>query len=346
MSLPTNRPQRHPGSLSDDGWSTAESDVVGRPEQAADDLGSPLAGMTTDTGEADAIFTDGRNVEQGGLGVRAGTSSRRTDPLTDGSTKRLLQGLLGRPASQQLATPAALRKAWTAVEEAVEASLAAIEAVRGVDREESTARSSYEGAVRSSAASGEPMPEAPAPVNWEARRAERRAYARGLVDRAQRARRDYDRAAEALSGEDRTKALYAALAEAHEAALAAIAEARAQAATAATALDAYVASAPGDRMPRQRLDRAKITAALAEAATQVSKLDLARPIMADTSQTRCDMQTRRALHQTGDLASRYSLWRLERSEAFKVTDLTRDWPPLERISGAVNYEADARDLYY
>lgn len=292
--------------------------------------------------------------QQGGQVVSQGRPAPRGGGVPDNFTVRMrVEQLTTRPEAHELAAPAKLAKAWKLVLDAAEAARVAFAQVYDVDRERSNAEAGYLDAVREAARTGVAPPERPAPRDWEATKAARAAHASGLLQRATGVRAEYDAlAVRELAGEARVESLQSELSKAHAEALEALSTATEAAQRVGTVREALInAAREGDSNLEQRpgthFDTYAVKAGLQAARAQLERLNPERDsFLVDLSQTRCDMQTRLALAGSGEVRDRYSIWRLEVSEQFKLTSLTRGWPPMERVPGALNYQADATSERY
>lgn len=292
--------------------------------------------------------------QQGGPVVSQGRPAPRRGGVPDSFTVRQrVEQLTTRPEAHEVAAPAKLAKAWTAVLDAAEAARAAFAQVYDVDRERGDAEAGYLDAVREAARTGQQPPERPAPRDYDATKAARGAHASGLLQRATAARASYDAlAARELAGQARVESLQAELSKAHAEALAALAVAAEAAQRVGTVREALVnAAREGDSNLQQRpgthFDTYAVAAGLDTAQAQLAKLNPERDsFLVDLSGTRADMATRIGLAHSGDPRDRYSLYRLEASEGYRYTGLTRGWLPMPRVPGALNYEADATSERY
>lgn len=264
--------------------------------------------------------------------------------------RRHLERLCTRDPGHEVGTPPRLAKAWAKVQEAAQAAQEAVQRIAEVDRERQAGQAAYLEEVREAARTGKGSPTEPEQRDWEAIRQARAAHARGKLQAADEARRAYDAlASELLGGEERLRLVASDLLTAHGATLEALAHAEAHLEAAGRAWDATTslsASHGLERQPGQLLDVTGASAALRQARACLARLDTSSPVLADTRATRCDMQMRQALAGSSKPGERYSIWRLERAEDFKVSTLTRDWGFMAKVPGAPNYETDASATRY
>jgi|GEM_PF-6229279 len=270
--------------------------------------------------------------------------------LTDGSTRRVLKNMKAFPPEHDVSPPARLTKACGVVVEQIDAALAALERVAEVPQQRQTWRAQVMADTEAAYRAGKTAPDERARHDFEGMEDRAVAEARGLVARARDARAAYDDLAEELlSADSRRETLEKALAQAHTEALQAAQDAYAKAEAAETAYRALLGLPRHTGLehdPRQNLYLPRISEHITALTAELRKLDPERPVLVDTGKTRADMATRAGLANAGDPGSRWSIYMLERSEGFKVSSFTKDWPLLSPVPGAHNYELNARSPRY
>lgn len=323
----TGRPADHPDATARQAYADAAAeDRAALQGQAQTDLDRAASsghfGYTDDGGEPMRIVDWGK--------------TGRTDPFESGTMRRMFEALAQRDASHEVAEPAALRKAWTKVEQAVEVARQAVADIADVDRERSAQEDAYLTAVAEAARTGKAAPERPTPTDWEALKRARRAHASGKIRAARAARAAYDEAARTtLAGKGRVEALEAALAEAHEAALAAVTEAEQRAQAVDTARQALISAArQGDSTLQERpdsyLNMPRISQHLQDASAELGKLEpQTRRILCQVPAGSFTLTERLAISQSGHPDWRSELQATERQENYSVTSYSRSWPLAE-----------------
>lgn len=226
-----------------------------------------------------------------------------------------------RPGWHGVMTPQPVSEAWAAVHEALQAAQAERHAVAGVNVAEATYGRTATEAIRKAARDGEPAPKPKSAPDWDAQRAQHRARAAGLLDRATVARSAYDAAVSEALPQWR-ESLAAQVQPAHIKAANALGAALREYGRLVGLIEAaqQMGNSQGEEwrpLPQFGPGRQNIVQAL----DVLSKLDSSKPLTAPRlTPSRAE---RRAIAQMGDLHAMHSLRRVEVQEGYAITSHTR-----------------------